>query len=221
MAEAGTGNGTVPSPRRFDRKNAEAASREGYAIGLERALRGFFDQVRSVPRSDGRGRPRLLRRGPVDRLRQPSTFSTKQRPPGSASARHRLSNAVTGTVAARYGDIRGGIAPDAAASFGISSSDGQFWSARASVEILPTRTGVAVLVRGVRQTLETASAPHTNDSDKLAFSIAQDLSVVGLTPFGSDWKLLLALESARSTTATDREEPASTSRFLGGLALAF
>jgi hypothetical protein len=89
------------------------------------------------------------------------------------------------------------------------------------VEILPTRTGVAVLVRGVRQTLETAGAAHTNDSDKLAVSIAQDLSVVGLTPFGSDWKLLLALESARSTTATDREEPASTSRILGGLALAF
>jgi hypothetical protein len=75
----------------------------------------------------------------------------------------------------------------------------------------------------VRQNLETAGAPHTNDSDKLAVSIAQDLSVVGLTPFGSDWKLLLALESARSTrsTATEREEPASTSRVLGGLALAF
>jgi hypothetical protein len=72
----------------------------------------------------------------------------------------------------------------------------------------------------VRQNLETAGAPHTNDSDKLAVSIAQDLSVVGLTPFGSDWKLLLALESARST-ATEREEPASTSRVLGGLALAF
>ena len=221
VAEAGTGNGTVLPRVASIEENVEAASREGYAIGLERrsgdsslkfeassqrmdeVVRAFFEgdlltDFDSVYFFDG------------NNVRQVQ-----------ASARHRLSNAVTGTVAARYGDIRGGIAPDAAASFGISSSDGQFWSARAAVEILPTRTGVAVLVRGVRQTLETASAPHTNDSDKLAVSIAQDLSVVGLTPFGSDWKLLLALESARSTIATDREEPTSTSRFLGGLALAF
>jgi hypothetical protein len=221
VAEAGTGNGTVLPRVASIEENAEAASREGYAVGLERrsgdsslrfevssqrmdeVVRAFFEgdlltDFDSVYFFDGNS------------VRQVQ-----------ASARHRLSNAVTGTVAARYGDIRGGIAPDAAASFGISSSEGHFWSARASVEILPTRTGVAVLVRGVRQTLETASAPHTNDSDKLAVSIAQDLSVVGLTPFGSDWKLLLALESARSTTATEREEPASTSRFLGGLALAF
>ena len=103
-----------------------------------------------------------------------------------------------------------------------SAANGRFAATAGSMaRARVVRTGVAVLVRGVRQTLETASAPHTNDSDKLAVSIAQDLSVVGLTPFGSDWKLLLALESARSTTATDREEPASTSRFLGGLALAF
>jgi hypothetical protein len=62
---------------------------------------------------------------------------------------------------------------------------------------------------------------HTNDSDKLAVSIAQDLSVIGVTPFGSDWKLLLALESARSTAASDREDVSSTSRIMGGLALAF
>jgi hypothetical protein len=73
----------------------------------------------------------------------------------------------------------------------------------------------------VRQSLETNVASHTNDSDKLAISIAQDLSIIGVTPFGSDWKLLLALESARSTAGTDREDPTSTSRILGGLALAF
>ncbi|MDQ5859211.1 MAG: carboxypeptidase-like regulatory domain-containing protein [Acidobacteriota bacterium] len=221
VAEAGTGNGTVFPRVASIEENAEAASREGYAIGLERrsgdstlkfeasaqrmdeVVRAFFEgdlltDFDSVYFFDGNS------------VRQVQ-----------ASARHRLSDAVTGTVAVRYGEIRGTVAPDAATSFGISDSDGSFWSARASVEILPTRTGVAVLVRGVRQTLETAGSAHTNDSDKLAVSIAQDLSVVGLTPFGSDWKLLLALESARSTTATDREEPASTSRFLGGLALAF
>ena len=77
-------------------------------------------------------------------------------------------------------------------------------------------------MRGIRQTLETASATHTNDSDKLALSIAQDLSVVGLTPFGSDWKLLLALESARSTSATERKDDTATAnRLLGGVAVAF
>ena len=221
VAEAGTGNGTVLPRVASIEENAEAASREGYAIGLERRsgdssikFEASMQQMDEVVRAFFEG----------DLLTDFDSvyfFDGNNVRQVQASARHRLSNAVTGTVAARYGDIRGGIAPDAATSFGISSSDGQFWSARAAVEILPTRTGVAVLVRGVRQTLETASAPHTNDSDKLAVSIAQDLSVVGLTPFGSDWKLLLALESARSTTATDREEPASTSRFLGGLALAF
>jgi len=221
VAEAGTGNGTVLPRVASIEENAEAASREGYAIGLER--RSGDSSIKfeaSAQRMDEVVRA-FFEGDLLTDFDSVYFFDGNQVRQVQASARHRLSNAVTGSVAARYGDIRGGIAPDAATSFGISSSDGQFWSARASVEILPTRTGVAVLVRGVRQTLETASAPHTNDSDKLAVSIAQDLSVVGLTPFGSDWKLLLALESARSTTATDREEPASTSRFLGGLALAF
>jgi hypothetical protein len=138
-----------------------------------------------------------------------------------ASARQRLSDTLAGSVAVRYGEIGGPIASDSVTSFGITASDGHYWSARAAVEILPTKTGVAILVRGVRQSLESGAVSHTNDSDKLAISIAQDLSIVGLTPFGSDWKLLLALESARSTAATEREESASTSRILGGLALAF
>ena len=49
--------------------------------------------------------------------------------------------------------------PESAASFGITDNRGHFWSARAAVEILPTRTGVAILVRGVRQNLQTAAAP--------------------------------------------------------------
>ncbi len=221
VAESGTGNGTVMPRVASIEENAEPASHEGYAIGVERnrgdssvkfevstqrmdeVVRAFFEgdlltDFDSVYFFDG------------------NTVRQVQ-----ASARHRLSDAVAGSVAVRYGDVHGPVAPEAATSFGISESDGRFWSARAAVEILPTKTGVAILVRGVRQSLESGAVGHTNDSDKLAVSIAQDLSVVGLTPFGSDWKLLLALESARSTASSEREDPVSTSRVMGGLALAF
>ena len=221
VAESGTGNGTVLPRVASIEENAEAASREGYAIGLERRSGdSAFKFEASEQRMDEVVRA-FFEGDLLTDFDSVYFFDGNTVRQVQASARHRLSNAVTGTVAARYGDIRGTITPDAATSFGVSASDGYFWSARASVEILPTRTGVAVLVRGDRQDLETVGAPHANDSEKLAVSIAQDLSVVGLTPFGSDWKLLLALESARSTTATDRDEPTSTSRFLGGLALAF
>lgn len=221
VTESGVGTGTVFPRVASIEENADPASREAYAVGLERragnstfkfevstqlmdeVVRAFFEgdlltDFDSVYLFDGNSVRQI-----------------------QASARHRLSDALAGSVAVRYGDIRGTIAPDSATSFGITDSDGRYWSARAAVEILPTKTGVAILVRGVRQSLESSAASHTNDSDKLAISIAQDLSIVGLTPFGSDWKLLVALESARSTAATEREEPASASRILGGLALAF
>jgi hypothetical protein len=221
VAEAGTGNGTVLPRVASIEDNAEAAAREGYAVGLERRSGdSTFKFEASAQRMDEVVRA-FFEGDLLTDFDSVYFFDGNSVRQVQASARHRLSNAVTGSVAMRYGDIRGTISPDAAASFGISDSDGHFGSARASVEILPTRTGVAILFRGVRQDLETAGVPHTNDSDKVAVSIAQDLSVVGLTPFGSDWKLLLALESARSTTATEREEPSSTSRVLGGLALAF
>ena len=85
------------------------------------------------------------------------------------------------------------------------------------------RTGVALLMRGARQQLVAASGIHLNESDKIAISIAQDLSVIGLTPFGSDCKLLMAVESARSTASNpDRgvDLPLSN-RLLGGLAISF
>jgi hypothetical protein len=221
VAESDSVSGTVLPRVASIEDNAEPAAREGYAVGVERrsgesslkfevssqrmdeVVRAFFEgdlltDFDSVYFFDG------------------NTVRQMQ-----ASTRHRLSDTLSGSVSVRYGDIRGAVSPDATTSFGISESGGRFWSARASVEILPTRTGVAILVRGVRQSLESPVASHTNDSDKLAISIAQDLSIVGLTPFGSDWKLLLALESARSTAASDHEDPASTSRILGGLALAF
>ena len=221
VTESGIGNGTVLPRAASIGENAESASREGYAIGIERRAGDSSIKFEvSTQRMDEV--VRVFFEGDLltdfDSVYFFDGNSVRQI---QASTRHRLSEAVAGTVSVRYGDIRGRVAPDASTSFGISESDGRFWSARAAVEVLPTRTGVAILVRGVRQSLESGAVSHANDSDKLAISIAQDLSIVGITPFGSDWKLLLALESARSTAAREREESASTSRILGGLALAF
>jgi hypothetical protein len=221
VAESGSVTGTVLPRVASIEDNSEPAAREGYAVGIER--RSGDSSVRfeaSSQRMDEVVRAffggDLLTDFDSVYFFDGNTVRQMQ-----ASASHRLSDTLSGSVSVRYGDIQGAVSPDTASSFGISGSEGHFWSARASVEILPTRTGVAILVRGVRQSLESPSASHTNDSDKLAVSIAQDLSVIGVTPFGSDWKLLLALESARSTAASDREDPTSTSRIMGGLALAF
>jgi hypothetical protein len=221
VAESGSVSGTVLPRVASIEENSEPAAREGYAVGLER--RSGDSSVRfeaSSQRMDEVVRAffggDLLTDFDSVYLFDGNTVRQMQ-----ASARHRLSDTLAGSVSVRYGDIRGAVSSNAASSFGVSGSEGHFWSARAAVEVLPTRTGVAILVRGVRQSLESPAASHTNDSDKLAVSIAQDLSVIGVTPFGSDWKLLLALESARSTAASEREDPASTSRIMGGLALAF
>jgi hypothetical protein len=121
----------------------------------------------------------------------------------------------------RYGEVGGELSSDAAASYGLSESAGRFWSARASVEVLPPGTGIALLVRGVRQDLVSPVLIHGNDSDKLAISIAQDLSIIGVTPFGSACKLLFALESAKSSAYSDKNEESPNSRLMGGVALAF
>ncbi len=134
---------------------------------------------------------------------------------------HRLSDTITGTLAGRYGTIDGTIAAPSVIAFGINGNSGRFWTARAGVELVPTGTGIALLFRGGRQTLMTPSGVHLNESDKIAISIAQDLSVIGLTPFGSACKLLMALESARSTASTEREDPPVSNRLLGGLAISF
>jgi hypothetical protein len=221
VAESGIGNGTVLPRVSSIEENAEPASREGYAVGIERrAGDSSFKFEASTQRMDEVVRA-FFEGDLLTDFDSVYFFDGNSVRQVQASARHRLSDTLAGSVAVRYGDVRGSIASDSATSFGITGSDGHYWSARAAVEIVPTKTGVAILVRGVRQSLESAVASHTNDSDKLAISIAQDLSIVGLTPFGSDWKLLLALESARSTAASEREESASTSRILGGLALAF
>ena len=71
--------------------------------------------------------------------------------------------------------------------------------------------------------LATAAALRSNDSNKIAISLAQDLSVVGVNPFGSVCKLLVALESARSAglSSDDSSVINSTNRLLGGVAISF
>jgi len=138
-----------------------------------------------------------------------------------AAIQQRLSDTLASSISVRYGSIDGSVTPEGAASYGITGNAGKFWSARASIEILPTHTGVAVLVHGIRQNLETPGAIVANDADKLALSVAQDLSVIGLTPLGADWKLLLALERARGTTIDHKDDPATANRLMGGVAVSF
>ena len=137
------------------------------------------------------------------------------------SGQTRLTQTLTGTAGVRYGTIDGAVRPDAASVYGIGDSKGTFWTARAGIDLLPTKTGVALVLRGVRQQLVTPAATLRNDSDKIAVSISQDLSVVGITPFGSICRLLIALESSRNTNISDKEDAPVNKRLLGGVAVSF
>ncbi len=220
--ESGTGNATAFPLVVSIEESSEATSRKGFTVGIERrdgngslvrmeasnqrvseAVRAFFEgdfltEFDSVYLFDG------------NLVRQYQAVATR-----------RLSQNVSGTMSVRYGLIDSDIAPESVLGYGISGNKGRFWSARAAVEVLPTRTGVAVVVRGARQKLDTPAALRSNDSDKIAVSVAQDLSVVGITPFGAVWKLLVALESARTTATTERDEVVATKRLLGGVAISF
>jgi hypothetical protein len=138
-----------------------------------------------------------------------------------ASVQHRLTRKLAGTASVRYGKIDGAVKPEAATAYGIQDSQGTFWTARAGVEILQTKTGVAVVLRGVRQRLITSASTLRNDSDKIAVSLSQDLSVVGITPFGSICRLLIALESSRSTRLSEKDDAPVNKRLLGGVAVSF
>jgi hypothetical protein len=220
--ESGTGNATAFPLVVSVEESSEATSRKGFTVGIEHrdgngalvrieasnqrvseAVRAFFEgdfltDFDSVYLFDG------------NLVRQYRAVATR-----------RLSEKVSGTMSVRYGSIDSDIAPESVSGYGISGNRGRFWSARAAVEVLPTRTGVAIVVRGARQKLDTPAALRSNDSDKVAVSVAQDLSVVGITPFGAVWKLLVALESARSTAITERDEVVATKRLMGGVAISF
>ena len=137
-----------------------------------------------------------------------------------ASFTQRLSNTLSGNVSVRYGSIDGSVASQSAASYGIESNPGRFWSARASVEVLPTHTGIALLVRKIQQDIDTPAAKLVNESDKLSLSVSQDLSVIGLTPLGAGWKLVVAIENTKGTPlSSQKDESVVANRLLGGVAV--
>ncbi len=219
--ESATGTGMVLPLVASVEENSEATSRKGFTVGARR--KGADGSVLQIEASNQRVSEAVRAFFEGDFLTDfdsiylfDGNLVRQYRVVGS----RRLSDTLTGTVSARYGSIESEIAPESASTFGVTGNRGHFWSARAAVEVVPTGTGIALLVRGARQKLETASAPRANDSAKVAVSVAQDLSVVGITPFGSVWKLLLALESARTTATIEREDVA-TKRLLGGVAISF
>ena len=224
VAESSPTSGTVlPLVTSID-DSAEATSRRGFTVGIER--RAGPDGSFRVEASDQRVNEAVRAFFEGDFLTDFDSvylFEGNTVRQYKVTATHRLSDTLSGNVALRYGRIGGSPAPESAKGYGIGENQGRFWSARAAVEILPTRTGVAVLVRGVSQSLATAAALRSNDSGKIAISLAQDLSVVGVNPFGSVCKLLVALESARSAglTSEDSSVTNSTNRLLGGVAISF
>jgi hypothetical protein len=223
VAESGIGSGTSLPRVASLQDDMSAASTRVYSAGIERvAADGAAFRVEASEERIGE-MVRLFFEGDflsnLDSVYLLDGNTVRQY---QATGRHRLSQSLAATASARYGQVGGAVAPGSAAAFGISDSRGHFWSATAGIEILPTQTGVAVLLHGVRQSLSTPSTVIANDSDKIALSLAQDLSVLGLTPFGSACKLLLAVETNRvSPSPENAEEAPKNNRFMGGVALAF
>ena len=138
------------------------------------------------------------------------------------SVTQRLSNKLSANVSVRYGSIDGRVNGPSADAYGIASNAGRFWTASASVQILPTQTGIAVLVRNIRQEVATPAAVLENNSDKLALQVSQDLSILGITPFGAGVKLLVAIENAKGTgIAEHSNESVTANRLLAGVGVAF
>jgi hypothetical protein len=221
VAESGTATGTVLPLVTSIEENSEATSSRAFVVGLER--RAGPDGSFRIEASDQRINETVRAFFEGDFLTDFDSvylFDGNTVRQYTLSGSHRLTDKLSGSVGMRYGRIGGDPASDSEKSFGITGNKGKFWSARAAVEIVPTHTGVAVIVREVRQGLDTAAASRSNDSRKVAISLAQDLSVVGVNPFGSVCKLLVALESARSAALTSDDSP-STNRLLGGVAISF
>ena len=223
VTESGIGTGTSLPRVGSIEDQAAAAMREQYAVGLERAssdgsafrFEASQERVSEVVRAFFEGD--FLNNLDSVYLVDGNTVRQYQ-----MSARQRLSPALAATLSARYGEIFGAVTPAASAAYGVSDSSGHFWAARAGVELVPTGTGIALLVHGVRQSLTTPSTVIGNNADKVALTLAQDLSVLGLTPFGSLCKLLVAVESNRTLPGPDDNgDVPRNNRFMGGVALSF
>ena len=221
VVDTGTGTGTVlPLVTSVD-ENGEAFSARGWTVGFEKRTSTDVAVKAEVSDQVVSEAVRAFFEGDFltdfDSLYLFEGNTVRQY---KVAASRRLSEKVTGTVSLRYGSIAGEPSPESALSYGIVDNSGKYWSGRASLEFVPTGTGIAVLVRDVRQVLNTSSSPHSNDSRKFAVSLAQDLSVVGVNPFGSVCKLLMAVERARSASQNGDDAP-STNRLLGGVAISF
>jgi hypothetical protein len=222
VAESGTSTGTaLPRVASIDDSN-DPASRRSLAVGFERRadegatvrVQASQQRMDEVVRSFFDGD--LLT--DFDSVYLMSGNTVRQL---DASVQHRLTEKLAGSVSMRYGSIDGAVQPEAATAYGILDSRGRFWTARAGIEVLRTKTGVALVLRGVRQNLVTPASSLRNDSDKIAVSLSQDLSVVGLTPFGSVCRLLVALESSRNTRLSEKDDAPLNKRLLGGVAVSF
>jgi len=201
-------------------ESQEPAATQSYAIGLERRV-DADSSLRFEVTEQRMGEPvRAFFEGDFltdfDSVYLLDGNSVRQY---RATFDQRLSDTLAASLSVRYGAIDGAVSAQSAAAYGIVSNTGRFWSARAALQVLPTRTGIAVLVRGIRQDLTTPASVVRNDADKLALSVAQDLSVIGLTPFGADWKLLVGFEQAQGTM--DLKEDATANRLMGGVAVSF
>ena len=206
---------TAASPRRRSRTRS-ACER---SVGRDSSL-----AVRGLRAADGRARARLLRGRLPDGLRQRLPARRQHVRQYKATIQQRLIEHARGH---RHGalrlDRRRRRRREPARATGSTSNAGTSGPRAPRSKSCRRRTGVAVLVRGIRQDLQTPVAVLANDSDKLALSVAQDLSDhrpdARSAPTGSC--------SSRSRTARgtglseNKDDDATTNRLLGGVAVAF
>jgi len=222
VVESGIGSVTAMPRIASIEDDLSAASRQAYAVGLEHAsTEGASFRIEASEERVGEAVRAFFEGDFLSNLDSVYLLDGNTVRQYQASAHRKISPSLAATVSGRYGQIDGAVAPGNSATYGVTDSRGHFWAARAEVEVLPTHTGFAVLFHGVRQSLTTSASIVPNDSDKVALSVAQDLSVLGLTPFGSGCKLLVAVESNRASLAGDSEEIPKNNRFMGGVALSF
>ena len=222
VVESGIGSVTAMPRIASIEDDLSPASRQAYAVGLERASNeGASFRIEASEERVGEAVRAFFEGDFLSNLDSVYLLDGNTVRQYQASAHRKISPSLAATVSGRYGQIDGAVAPGTSATYGVTDSRGHFWAARAEVEVLPTHTGVALLFHGVRQSLTTSATIVPNDSDKVALSVAQDLSVLGLTPFGSGCKLLVAVESNRASLNGDNEEIPKNNRFMGGVALSF
>ena len=106
----------------------------------------------------------------------------------------------------RYGTIDGAVKPEAAAAYGIRDSGHGSGRPAPASRSSPTKTGVAVVVRGVRQSLS-----HTGGHAAQRLGQGRDLARAGSLGDRSDalrlgLQLLVALESARNTNLSEKDD---------------